>query len=135
MIIPGLHQNLITSVSLKFPLNIVQTSIASTSFILGNPFTASINLLRLGAVATFHGLTLGTVPNIDASAHPIHAEGHTTVTSPELPLQFNTDAKAIIQLLLFTSQANGVSLGPLAGLFQFVLTNPDFKPPVSQECI
>lgn len=129
--IPGIHQNLLSSVSLTFPQNIVSTGVASTSFVLANPFTASINLLKLGAVATFHGLTLGTVPTLDASAHPIHADGHSSVTSPSLPLNFNLDPRAIIQLLLVTSQQNGVSLGPIAELFQFVLDNPDFKPPAS----
>lgn len=128
--IPGLRQNLVTSASLTFPVNIVNTGIASTSFTLANPFTASINLLKLGATASFHGLTLGTIPTIDASAHPIQAPGHGQVTSPALPLAFNLDPTAIIKLLLVTSQANGVDLGPLNSLFQFVLSNPDFKPPV-----
>ncbi|KIM45161.1 hypothetical protein M413DRAFT_332807 [Hebeloma cylindrosporum] len=128
--IPGIHQNLIKSASLTFPINIVDTGIATTSFTLANPFTASINLLKLGATANFHGLTLGTIPNIDASAHPIHADGHGEVTSPGLPLIFNLDPPTIIKLLLLTSQENNVDLGPLAQLFQFILANPDFKPPV-----
>lgn len=129
--IPGLKENLIQSVSLVFPLNILSTGIATTSFTLANPFTANINLLRVTATATFHGLTLGTIPNIDASSRPITAPGHGSVTSPGLPLAFNLDPSAIIQLLLFTSQVNGVSLGPLTDLFQFILQNPSFKPPVS----
>ncbi|CAA7259257.1 unnamed protein product [Cyclocybe aegerita] len=128
--IAGIHQNLIESVSLVFPLNIVDTGIASTAFRLVNPFTASINLLRVSAVASFHGITLGTLPSIDASAHPIRAEGHGSVTSPALPLNFNLNPINIVQLLLSTSQANGVDLGPLIQMFQFLLANPDFKPPV-----
>ncbi|PPQ89568.1 hypothetical protein CVT25_012240 [Psilocybe cyanescens] len=129
--IPGLHQNLITSASLTFPLDIVSTGVASTTFALSNPFTASINILKLAATATFHGLTLGTIPAIDTSSHPIRASGHGDVTSPALPLVFNLNPSAIIQLLLVTSQQNNVNLGPLAQLFQFVLSNPDFKPPVT----
>ncbi|KAF8894927.1 hypothetical protein CPB84DRAFT_1848428 [Gymnopilus junonius] len=129
--IPGIHENLITSASLTFPTNIVSTGVASTSFVLANPFTASINLLKLGATAKFHNLTLGSIPSIDDSAHPIHADGHSQVTSPSLPLNFNLDPVTIIQLLLLTSQANGVDLGPLPQMFQFVLSNPDFKPPVT----
>lgn len=128
--IPGLHQNLIKSASLTFPINIVSTGVASTSFVLSNPFTASINILRLAATATFHGLTLGTIPTTDASSHPISAPGHGDVSSPALPLNFNLSPAAIIQLLLATSQQNNVNLGPLSQLFQFVLSNPDFKPPV-----
>ncbi|KDR75403.1 hypothetical protein GALMADRAFT_553913 [Galerina marginata CBS 339.88] len=129
--IPGIHQNLISSAALTFPINIVSTGIASTSFTLVNPFTASINLLKIAATAKFHNLTLGKIPSFDASAHPIQAPGHGQVTSPSLPLAFNLDPPTIIQLLLLTSQANGVDLGPLTQMFQFVLSNPDFKPPVT----
>ncbi|PPQ99716.1 hypothetical protein CVT24_009699 [Panaeolus cyanescens] len=129
--IPGLQTNLIKSASLVFPINIVNTGVAQTSFILSNPFTASINLLKLGATASFHGVTLGVIPSIDASAHPIRADGHSDVTSPQLPINFNLDPTAIIQLLLATSAQNNVDLGPLTQLFQFILQNPDFKPPVT----
>lgn len=129
--IPGIKQNLIQSASLTFPTDIVNTGIAATSFILANPFTASINLIQVSATATFHNLTLGSIPNTDESAHPIVASGHGSVTSSSLPLNFNLDPPTIIQLLLITSQSNKVDLGPLTGLFQFVLSNPDFKPPVS----
>lgn len=128
--IPGLQKNLITSVSLTFPTNIIATGIATASFTLANPFTASINLLEVAATATFHNITLGEVPNIDASANPIRAAGHSQVTSPGLPLKFNLDPFTIVQLLLLTSQENNVDLGPLPQLFQFVLGNPNFKPPV-----
>ncbi|KAH9485291.1 hypothetical protein JR316_0002199 [Psilocybe cubensis] len=129
--IPGLHQNLITSASLTFPIDVVSTGVASTSFSLSNPFTASVNILRLGATATFHGLTLGTIPTTDTSPHPISAPGHGDVSSPVLPFNFNLDPSSIIQLLLATSQQSNVDLGPLVQLFQFVLSNPDFRPPVT----
>ncbi|KAF9562634.1 hypothetical protein CPC08DRAFT_706528 [Agrocybe pediades] len=129
--LPGLHQTLIKSASLVFPTDIVKTGVASSSFTLANPFTASINLLKLAATAKFHNLTLGTIPTTDASAHPIHADGHGQVTSPSLPLNFNLDPATIIQLLTITAQQNGVDLGPLPALFQFILSNPDFKPPVN----
>lgn len=128
--IPGLKDTLIKSASLTFPTDIVSTGVAATSFILANPFTASINLLQVSATATFHNLTLGEIPNVDESAHPIVAAGHGSVTSPSLPLNFNLDPSTIIQLLLITSQSNSVDIGPLTDLFQFVLSNPDFKPPV-----
>ena len=61
VVIPGLHQTLIKSVSLTFPPNIVQTGVASTSFALSNPFTASVSLLEVRAIATFQGLNLGKI--------------------------------------------------------------------------
>ncbi|KAK7690332.1 hypothetical protein QCA50_006989 [Cerrena zonata] len=51
--IPALHQSLIKSVAIQFPIDIVSTGIAQSSFVLENPFTASINLLNVGATATF----------------------------------------------------------------------------------
>lgn len=129
--IPALHQTLIQSVSLTFPTNIVKTGVASTSFVLKNPFTASINLLRIGATATFHGIFLGKINNIDVSSNPIHADGHSSVTSTTLPLQFNLQSLAIVQLLTIASQENRVDLGPLTQLFQFLIANPDFHPPVT----
>lgn len=128
--IPALNRTLITSVSLSFPTDIVDTGDATTTFTLSNPFTASVNLLRVGATASFHNISLGSVPNVDMSAQPIHAGGHSDITSPPLPFKFNLDPVAIISLLRQASAENGVSLGPLDDLFQFVLDNPNFKPPV-----
>ncbi|GLB37240.1 putative protein of unknown function (DUF3712) [Lyophyllum shimeji] len=129
--IPALHGTLIKSASLTFPLDIVKTGVASTSFTLANPFTASINLLKVGATASFHGIVLGRINNVDISSKPIHAGGHSSVSSPTLPLDFNLQPLAIIQLLTVASEQNGVDLGPLTQLFQFIVANPDFKPPVA----
>ncbi|KAF4598358.1 hypothetical protein EYR38_006760 [Pleurotus pulmonarius] len=128
--IPALHQTLVQSTSLSFPVDIVETGIASATFTLANPFTASINLLRVGTLVTFHGLTLGKIDNVDISSSPVHADGHSTATSQSLPFNFNLEPSNIIQLLSISSQEQGVSLGPLAQMFQFLIQNPDFKPPV-----
>jgi hypothetical protein len=133
--IPALHQNLINSTSLTFPADIVQTGVATASFILANPFTAGITLLRAKATATYQGLALGEIPNVDLSANPIHADGHSSVTSQGLPLKFNLDPATIIQLLVLNSKANGVDFGPLTSMFQFILDNPNFKPPVSHKLL
>ncbi|KAG5340679.1 hypothetical protein C0989_000829 [Termitomyces sp. Mn162] len=133
--IPALRSTLIQSVSLSFPTDIVQTGVASTAFTLANPFTASINLLKVGATATYHGIQLGKIDSVDVSSRPIHAVGHSTVISPNLPLEYNLDPMATIQLLTIASQQNGVDLGPLTQLFQFVISNPDFKPPTDQTAL
>jgi hypothetical protein len=124
VIIPALHQPLITSASLTFPIDIVGTGTASSTFTLSNPFTASINLLRVSATAVFHGLTLGTIENVDLSSSPIHVDGHSNVTSQILPLHFNLDPATIIHLLVISAQEHGVDLGPLVQLFQIVTDNP-----------
>ena len=121
--IPALHQNLITAASLVFPTDIAQTGLARTTFVLANPFTASINLLEVNAVATFHNLTLGKINRVDQSSNPIHADGHSQITSPTLPFEFNLDPLTIIQLLFIGAQNNHVDLGPLPALFQVVLAN------------
>lgn len=122
--IPALHQSLIQSASLTFPTNIIQTGIAQTSFTLANPFSASINIITLSATAIYNGLELGTIENVDESAHPIHANGHSNTTSPTLPMNFNLNPSTIIILIEMQAQKNGVDLGPLVDMFAFVLANP-----------
>ncbi|KAG1742190.1 hypothetical protein EDB19DRAFT_1702736 [Suillus lakei] len=129
--IPALHQNLIGSASLEFPTDIIQTGVASTTFTLANPFTASINLLEVTAIATYHNLTLGAINHVDMSSNPIHANGHSNITSPVLPFNFNLDPLTIIQLITTSAQEHNVDLGPLTSLFQLVIDNPSFHPPVN----
>ncbi|KAL1718757.1 hypothetical protein EV715DRAFT_290908 [Schizophyllum commune] len=131
--IPALHQTLVTAASLKFPVDIVDTGIASATVDIANPFTASINLLTVDADVKYRDLSLGSVDHQDFSSNPIHADGHSNVTSQDMQFDFNLNPATIIQLLLQNSEANGVDLGPLPDLFQFVLDNPDFDPPVKSK--
>ena len=130
VIIPAMHQNLIDSISLEFPTDVVQTGVASTTFTLANPFTASINILEVTATATYHNLTLGSISRVDLSSNPIHADGHSNITSLALPFNFNLDPLTIIQLITTAAQQQNVDLGPLISLFQLVIDNPSFHPPV-----
>ncbi|KAH8119480.1 hypothetical protein DFH11DRAFT_1722990 [Phellopilus nigrolimitatus] len=127
VVIPALHQNLVASASLKFPTDIVQTGIASTSFTLADPFTASISLLEVAVVVTFQNITLGSISHVDLSSDPVHAGGHSNVTSQTLPFKFNLQPTVIIELLLIRSKQKGVDLGPLPDLFQVALDNPNAK--------
>jgi hypothetical protein len=124
--IPALHQTLIKSATIEFPTDIVQTGISQAAFTLANPFTASINLLKVGATATFHNLTLGTI-DADVSSNPIHADGHSTVTSSFLPMKYNLDPLVIVQFLSILAQENSVDLGPLVQMFQYLVDNPGIK--------
>ncbi|KAK7064212.1 hypothetical protein R3P38DRAFT_3165227 [Favolaschia claudopus] len=128
--IPALHQTLIKSATIQFPTNIVQTGISQAAFTLANPFTASINLLHVGAVAKFHSLTLGTI-DADVSSNPIHADGHSSVTSSFLPMKYNLNPLVIIQFLSTLAQENSVNLGPLVAMFQYIVANPNIKVPVT----
>lgn len=60
-VIPPYTQNLITEADLTFPTDIGTTGIATATFNLQNPFTASINLLGVVANATYNGLYLGQI--------------------------------------------------------------------------
>lgn len=124
--IPALHRNLIISASLVFPADIVQTGIAETSFVLSNPFTASINILALTANATYQDLFLGDIDHVDVSSAPIHADGHASITSERIPFKFNLDPTTIIKLLTDGAASNGVDLGPLPSLFDIALAHPDY---------
>ncbi|KAJ6593726.1 hypothetical protein B0H19DRAFT_32612 [Mycena capillaripes] len=128
--IPAIHETLIQSAIIEFPTDIVNTGISQAAFILANPFTASINLLKVGATAIFHNLTLGTI-NADVSSNPIHADGHSSVTSSFLPMKYNLDPLVIVQFLTILGQQNSVDLGPLVGFFQYLTDNPGIKVPVT----
>ncbi|KAG7446409.1 uncharacterized protein BT62DRAFT_931852 [Guyanagaster necrorhizus] len=129
--IPAMHDTLIKSASLTFPIDVVDTGIAQASFTLANPFTAGINLLTIGAIATYRGLTLGTIKDVDVSSNPIHVDGHSSVNSQSLDMKYNLDPLTIVQFLGLTAQANGVDLGPLVDMFQLLIANPDYNPPVT----
>lgn len=128
--IPALQQNLINIATLEFPTDIVQTGVASASFTLANPFTASIYLLQVMATATFQNLTIGTINNVDLSSNPIHAGGYSNITSPALPFNLNLDPLTIIELITVSAQEHNVDLGPLPQLFQLVIDIPNFDTPV-----
>jgi hypothetical protein len=128
--IPPLHRNLISSASLELPTDIAQTGIASASFTLDNPFTASINLLGVTSTVTYEQLTIGKVDHVDLTSSPVHANGHSRIISPQLPLKLNLDPFTIIQLLLSGAQNNHVDLGPLIELFRIVAQDQNFHPPV-----
>lgn len=125
--IPALHQMLIPSASIEFPIDIASTGVAQATFVLDNPFAASINILMLTATVTYNNLTLGKINNVDLSSNPITAAGHQNITSPPVPLNFNLDPLTIIGLIFETAQANNVNLGPLVQLFEVVLSNPNFR--------
>ena len=129
--IPALHQQLITGTTIVFPPNIAQSGVAQATTDLNNPFTASLNILALTAHAYYHGLNIGNIDRFDASSQPIHAGGHSTITTPTLPLKFNLDPLVIIQMLSTASQEAGVDIGPLQQMFQLVLQNPTNHPNIT----
>ncbi len=136
--IPPLRQLLITVARLVIPPNIAQTGIAQANFDLRNPFTASINLLKVKADASYQGIFLGEI-NQDLSSNPIRAPGHTTITSRYLPFNFDLDPKNLIRFVQAAAATTGTDLGPLPPLFAQVLAQastqttispyPDFNPP------
>ncbi|WFC96531.1 hypothetical protein MBRA1_003192 [Malassezia brasiliensis] len=123
--IPPLHQLLIIEAKLVIPKNIAQTSTAQASFQLRNPFTASINLVKVNAKASYEGIYLGV---IDQSLSPqIHAGGHTTITSRTLPLKMDLDPKHLIQFVEKAAANTNTDLGPLTEQFNKVMAMSSTK--------
>ncbi|WFD26547.1 hypothetical protein MNAN1_001530 [Malassezia nana] len=136
--IPPLHQLLIVEARLVIPKNIAQTSEAEATFQLDNPFTASINLIKVNAKALYDGIYLGKIDQ-DLSKNPIHAPGHTKIVSRSLPFDMDLDPKNLIRFIEKAAQNTGTDLGPLPPLFDQVLQmkntktsvepRPDSNPP------
>ncbi|WFC96532.1 hypothetical protein MBRA1_003193 [Malassezia brasiliensis] len=123
--IPPLHQLLIIEAKLVIPKNIAQTSTAQASFQLRNPFTASINLVKVNAKAYYEGIYLGV---IDQTLSPqIHAGGHTTITSRTLPLKMDLDPKHLIQFVEKAAANTNTDLGPLTEQFNKVMAMSSTK--------
>lgn len=59
--IPALHQNLIAKAEISFGRDIATSHVATATFELENPFSASVNLLSVNANATYGGLLLGQI--------------------------------------------------------------------------
>ena len=65
------------------------------------------------------------------SSDPVHADGHTNVTSQELPFKFDLDPATIIELPSILAQQSGIDVSPLPWLFQIVLNNPNARTDVN----
>ncbi|WFD49313.1 hypothetical protein GLX27_003993 [Malassezia furfur] len=123
--IPPLHQLLIIEAKLVIPKNIAQTSLAQSSFRLKNPFTASINLLKVNAKASYQGIYLGVIDQ--NLSPPIRADGHTTITSRTLPLKMDLDPKHLIQFVEKAAANTNTDLGPLTAQFNKVMAMSSTK--------
>jgi len=136
--IPPLHQLLIVEARLTVPKNIAKTSTAEATFQLVNPFTASINLIKVNAKAIYDGIYVGKIDQ-DLSKNPVHAPGHTKIVSRSLPFNMNIDPKNLIRFIEKAAQNTGTDLGPMPPLFNQVLQmksaktsvdpHPDPNPP------
>lgn len=131
--IPALDQNFISLAALVLPTDIAQTGIAYATFTVDNPFTASINILGVTSTVKYKQLTIGEIDHADLTSSPVHANGHSNITSPQLPFKFNLDPLTIVQLLLSSAQDNQVELGPLIELLEIVTQNLTNHPPVRRD--
>ncbi|KAI9459105.1 hypothetical protein F5148DRAFT_1001220 [Russula earlei] len=125
--IPALHRNLISSARLELPTDVVQTRKASASFTLDNPFTASINVFNILSTVTYQEFMIGKIDYLDLSSSPLHADGHSSITSPRLPFVLEMEPSTIVHLVLLGAQNNNVDLGPLVDLFKIVVQNPNYN--------
>lgn len=84
---------------IEFPTTIATNGgIAEATFGLANPFGVTIRLESVIANATHKGFYLGVI-DVPQLSSPIVDPGHTNITSPQLPFQFDIDPIHIIQLL------------------------------------
>ena len=126
--IPPLMRLIITEAILQVPKNIAQNGgVASTEVVVANPFTASLNIIKVKADAIYNDLTIGTI-NDDLTNDPIRAPGHQSTTSQAIPITLDIRPKALVQLVLELSAATGVSLGPWPPFFQEILNLPGDAP-------
>ena len=136
--IPPLHKLIILEDRLVIPKNIDKTHIAQASFQLANPFTASINLIKVDAKASYKGIFLGQISD-DLSKNPIRANGHQTITSRTLPIKMDLNPKNLIRFIKQAAADTGTDLGPLEHEFDLVMAMkntetsikamPDSSPP------
>lgn len=130
--IPPLQKLIVVEAELEVPKNIAQTGVAMASVMIANPFTASINILQLFALANFQGITIGTIDqNLAATNNIIHAPGKVTTLSQQIPININIDPKVLIRFIEAAAAAYGVSLGPLPPYFQMVLDLDDTRTTIS----
>ncbi|KAK0559809.1 hypothetical protein OC844_004162, partial [Tilletia horrida] len=119
--IPSLGKLLIIQTALEIPGDIGTTGIAQATFTLANPFTASINLFTVNAVASYKGIVLGTI-NANIAKNPLRFPGHETDTSYPLPFNFTRNLQDIVAFL--TARADDTQIGagflPLVSLFPYI---------------
>lgn len=124
-IIPALNKLLVTSTFLEVPKDIAQTSKATVTVTLANPFTAGIHLLKVHALADYQGIIIGTIDeDLAAENNIVNAPGHTTTVSQQIPITLDTNAKTLLRFIMAAAATANVSLGPLPPFFQEVLDLP-----------
>ncbi|KAL9935874.1 hypothetical protein V8E36_005451 [Tilletia maclaganii] len=112
--VPALNKLLIVSTSLSIPADIAETYEAQVTFTLANPFTATIRLFNVNAVASYGGIVLG---KIDAQlSDPVTAPGKQTITSQQLPFELTRNLNDLVRFIILAGQNTGTDLGPLPAL-------------------
>ena len=136
-VIPPLPQLFIPEARLVIPTNIAQTRKAQVTLQVDNPFTASINLLKVNAKVFYKSHYLGVVDqNLKP---PIRAPGHTKITSRSVQLDMDIDPKNLMSFIEERATDSNTDLGPLTGEFDQVMAMksarttvkpvPDSNPP------
>ncbi|CAO1639236.1 unnamed protein product [Sympodiomycopsis kandeliae] len=134
--IPPLLKLIVVQANLVVPKNIAQTGVASATVNIANPFTASINILKLSALANYFGpsdygtITLGSIMQ-DFSSNPLANPGHQTTTSRSIPINLNIDPKNLIRFIFTAAKNTGTSLGPFPPFLQDVLDEADTRTTIS----
>ena len=124
-VIPPLHQLLIPEARLVIPTDIAQSWRAQVTLQVDNPFTASINLLKVNAKVYYKWHYLGVVD--EELKPPIRAPGHTRITSRSVELHMDLDPKHLMSFIEDRAADSNTDIGPLTGQFNQVMSMKSTK--------
>lgn len=128
--IPPLEKLIVIEAFLEVPMDIAQTGVAMASVMVANPFTATINIINLFALANYQDITIGNI-NLDLTSDPLVNPGKVTTESRQVPININIDPKVLIRFIIAAAATAKVSLGPLPPFFQEVLNLDSTKTTIS----
>ncbi|KAL1924350.1 uncharacterized protein VTP21DRAFT_7385 [Calcarisporiella thermophila] len=115
-VLPGLGEKLLKSAKLIILPETPKTKVAKTIVQVNNPFTATLQLLKVKSLITNFGIPVGTM-NVDKSGDPIVLPGH-KVTETTLPLTMNLEMSSIIGILRKNAIRAGLDVRPLDELLK-----------------
>lgn len=120
--LPALTRNLVTAATVLFTQGTISNNfgVATTTFTLANPFTASIGIKRLNAEIHYNDLVIGKISTDSIS---FSVNGHSTQTSANQALNFNMDIPTLVRFLQEAASASGTDIGILDALFKYLPAN------------
>lgn len=115
-VLPGLNVSLLNSTALEVLTTTgYENNITSVTVALVNPFTTALSITAINSSVSSYGIPLGTIGTVLA-AGSFNAKGHSTTSSPTLPLDLNLDPPSIFTLLRALAVSAGMSTVQIDGI-------------------